>query len=207
MGDGCVRRYGDGNERPFVQVTNTSEKYLQHLSSEVFPVLSTEPTLFKTAEEAAKDARKSGFRTDAEASNYSTQYQWWTKSHPEIRTYGSWYSSGSKVFPESIKLTPTTLKHWFVGDGTFYNKGTRKRVTIALNNERENRQKIENMFEWAGFEDFTWTRCDNQSGHGGQAAMNLNKKGTKWFFRYIGDPLPGFERKWPDDRSELGLQR
>ena len=202
MGDGCLS--GRNSNRPFMEIKMTNDGYLHYLSSEVFPTLSKSPLICNTAEEQALSARESGFQSNADADNFSDLFALNIMAHPELSRYASWYSSGSKIFPEEIKLTPTTLKHWFVGDGAF--RKERATAEITLNNERDNCQKIESMFEWAGFEDFRWNRHELPRDKKDGAYIHFNQEGTKWFFRYIGDPLPGFKRKWPDDRSTLGIR-
>jgi len=194
MGDGYVSSNG---KNPYFKLSMTSKKYLTYLSSEVFPFLSTDVKIECTAEKSAKHARETGLNSDADVSNYSDVYRLFTRCHPELHQYREWYSSGSKAFPKEIKLTPTTLKHWYCGDGSFDEE--RSSARIYCSNERGEKDKVMDMFEWAGLEDFTWYRREEHRGWDDRVSVRFGKEGTKWFFRHIGDPLPGFEYKWPDD--------
>jgi len=202
MGDGNLHR---PSKEPAVRVKMISERYLNYLSENVFPLLSGNVRKDTKAEESAKHCRNTGFSPKAKPKNYSDLYSWRTMCHPGIQKYVKWYSSGSKVFPENIKLTPTTLKHWFISDGDFDQEKGRARIAAA--NERENQDKVSSLLRWAGFDDFGWSTYASQGNYGDAARIYFNKEGTKWFFRYIGNSLPGFEYKWPNNRSDLGLGR
>ena len=196
LGDGCVALQEE-SRHPYLIVACIEEDYLNYLSKNLFPLFSHDVTLSKTAEENAQIHRETGFRPNADAETYSDVYRWRTMAHPELHQYRDWYSSGSKVFPKDIKLTPTTLKHWYCGDGHFDAKSNY--ASITMSNERENYNKITKIFKWAGFEDFTWFRTEQSGEQKDKACIKFNREGTRWLFRYIGDPLPGFEHKWPDN--------
>jgi len=182
---------------PCVMTMMSTRTYLLHLSNKIFPVLSGGVSVGRTPQEGARAARQSGFRPDADAGNYSTMYQFRLFSHPGIEKYRNWYSTGKKVFPSDLELTPTSLKHYFVGDGTF--DETDHSVSICISNERDNRGKIVNMFERAGFTDFEWYRISRKEWKD-EAGVRFRKEGTENFFDYVGDPPPGFAYKWPEDR-------
>ena len=195
LGDGGVYTNSDGGN-PFLFVNMITPEYLNYLS-EMFSYLSTEPKLRKTAEQSAEETRKASLTGTADKEKHSDVYHWRVSANPELERWLKWYESGEKVFPENVKLTPTTLKHWYCGDGDFHVESGRAR--ISLSNERDNKKKIMDMFERAGFEDFTWCRSKSRGDYADSVRITFNKEGTKWFFRYIGNPLPGFEYKWPDD--------
>jgi len=186
MGDGTICR---GNHRPYISVSMVTKDYLQYLSDEVFPKISNGVRLRATAKELAKVSRESGFHEDAKEENYSDQYQWYSMSHPDLRRYEEWYSTGEKVFPEDINLTPAVLKQWFCGDG---NLKRGKTPRIAMYNERENRKKIESMFHEMGLTDFCWVESNKS------LVIQFNREDAERFFEYIGKPLPGFEYRWPE---------
>ena len=196
MGDGGITWSGR-RKAPQMQVKMIEENYLNYLSSDIFPILSGGVSIDMTAEEHAYSQRKHGGNPNAKTKNYNDSFNFCIMTHPGLIEYGKWYQNGGKTFPEDIELTPTTLKHYFVGDGHFNAHGN---VKIGLSNERENRDKIINMFRRAGFEDFAWDRYERGGDYKDGARVRFRKEGTKWFFRYIGDPLPGFEYKWPEHK-------
>jgi len=183
LGDGSIGRRISGN--PSVQVKMITEKYLQYIDQE-FGVLGLGVDKINTAKEQAELNRDSGFHTDAKEENYSDVYQWTTRRHPEFSTWEDWYSSGEKVWPHDIELTPTVLKHWYCGDGRYHNYSSDS-IQIATVNEINNETKIKDMFERQGFDarvSSAWIQFTNEE--------------SDRLWRYMGDPLPGFEYKWPE---------
>jgi len=116
-------------------------------------------------------------------------------SHPDLQKYVAWYSTGDKLFPKDLELTPTALKHYFAGDGCLC-EGLYARMSIC--NERSNKDKIAKIFETAGLTDFYWSENERKGEREGyKASIKFTAAGTENFFDYIGrDPLPGFEYKW-----------
>jgi len=187
MGDGSLVRE---TVSPSVNVIMTTKSYLQHLSTDCFPVCSGGVYLRFTSEEAAAQVRRSGWHDDAKAKDYSDIYQFTTMCHPELERYESWYLTGEKVFPENIELTPTSLKHWYVGDGCL-ERGKDPKITTC--NEFESKEKINSMFYKVGLTGFYWNEADK--------SIRFREEGTENFFNYVGrDPLPGFEYKWPEQQ-------
>jgi len=107
-----------------------------------------------------------------------------TITHPQLEKFASWYSSGDKIFPDDINMNPTILKHWYVTDG---NLNTGRYPSIRATNESENGEKIESYFNGTPL---------NTSFSSGTLRFPDSKDK---FFEYIGEPLPGFEYKWPDN--------
>ena len=186
MGDGYLRR---DKKNPSLEIAMTTKEYLTWLCEKVFPVCSGTVRLMRTARECAKRDRKSGFNPEADSKDYSDMYRWVTMSHPELNKYKNWYSSGSKTFPSNLALTPTVLKNWYCGDGSLHKE---KYPQITLNNESENKRKIESIFQTAGLTDFFWDKSRSNT------TVVFRKEGAENFFDYVGrDPLPGFEYKFP----------
>lgn len=195
MGDGSVDDKNDSRRNPRLRAAMTTKEYLKYLRDK-FPKTSKDLTVHQTDEQLAKRNHKNSFLQSSNAEDYKTQYKWQTISHPEISQYEEWYSSGEKVWPE-VKLTPTTLKHWYVCDGSFNNNEHRFYVELHCSNERKNKEKIERMFDCAGLEVSRW-RDDKQDSGRYKTSAILNNKESEDFFDYIGEPLPGFEYKWPN---------
>lgn len=111
-----------------------------------------------------------------------------------LSQYRDWYSGEDdrKRFPvKEIELTPTVLKMWYVCDGgisTGDRWNTKHYARISCQNEEDRKDSINSMFDDLPFEP-NWN-------DGGRFTFGL--EGSKRFWNYVGDPLPGFEHKWPD---------
>jgi len=194
MGDGCINKFSKGNPR--LKCCTISKNYLKYLDSE-FANLVNGVRLDRTAKDKAEENRRSGFGESAKEENYSELYEWNTVCHPELERFVEWYSSGKKQWPEEIKLTPITLKHWYCGDGSYHNSSTNNYITIAISNEYKNTDKISKMFErvnlpvpdrYSSYEN-TYGTIDCE--------LAFSTKNSKIIWEYMGKPLPDFEYKWP----------
>jgi len=185
-----------------MQTNMITEEYLEYLN-EIFEKFGTYVYLVKTAEELAQRNRDSGFQEDARAKNYSDQFHWRTISHPIISELTSWYDTGKKVWPNDIELTPTVLKHWFVGDGSFNDNQTSKYIQISLANEADNEDKVGSYFKNVGLpRPNRWHTYERKRGDGSVSCDAVwNKSESEELWEYMlsdghGIP-PGFEYKWP----------
>lgn len=107
-----------------------------------------------------------------------------TITHPGLSELALWYSSGQKVFPDNIQINETILKHWYVTDGTL---NTGRYPSIKVTNESENGEKIKSYFIDTPL---------NVSFSSGTLRFPDSKDE---FFEYVGEPLPGFGYKWPNN--------
>jgi len=196
MGDGCINT-GD-NQNPRIKCVMTSPKYLKHLDN-IFGCLGTGVSLKTTAKENANKSRDSGFSPDAEVKNYSDLYVWRSRRNPNLQKWADWYSTGKKVWPEDIELTPTVLKHWYCGDGCWDNQEYNNRIQISMANEIENQDKVNQMFENVGLpspHNYNISERKDESKRCG-AIWTVEQSHKLW--EYMGEPLPDFEYKWPSE--------
>lgn len=187
MGDGWVDR--DKNN-PRVSISVIKENYVRYLD-ERFGNLSSGIYLDETG---TKNAHRKG----DDPSNYNDIYRMQTICHPELDRYSKWYSSGEKVWPETIDLTSSVLKHWYVCDGHYKDTSGDDYITISMSNERKNTEKIEEYFNRKGLPVPSWQF--------GTSYLNGNKIPrciARWtvdesekLFEYMGESVPGFEYKW-----------
>lgn len=188
MGDGSLSR---DPETARIDVTMTSPKYLEYLD-DIFGWLSRGVNLRYTASECASNDRSSGFNPDAKEENYQDKYKWYTSCHPDFDEFRSWYSTDEKVFPNDLDLTPITLKHWYVGDGSLHKSS---QFRLSMPNEKGNENKIERLFSKSGLpKPLDWYG----SGEKHNSALWTHSDSAE-LFDYMGDPLPGFEYKWPEE--------
>lgn len=179
MGDASVNF---GTKNPLIQISVIEEEYLVYLDS-IFGILST-----GVSEE------------NRDTSSGNTIYRLNTRTLPDIYEFSQWYSSGKKVWPEDIELTPTVLKHLYVCDGNLDTHGNAKRIRIGMSNERENKEKVESMFSSAGFTVDRWDERERQIG-GFRCSAVFNKNQTEKMLEYMGKPIPGFSYKWGEKVS------
>ena len=104
-----------------------------------------------------------------------------------------WYSSGEKVFPNNIELSPKILRHWYVSDGSLSTNSLR--VSIGVHNERNRLQKVLQYFTDVGLP-------EPKTAEGKSVYLYWNKDDCVDFFNYIGrNPTEGFLWKWPKYRG------
>jgi len=186
MGDGCIC---DESKNPRLKVTNITKEYLEYLNS-LFGYFSTGYRVAKTPEESAS-IEKPNQINNPKVENYSKIYEWSTRSLPELKEF-DWYKTGKKVWPDNINLTPTCLKHWFCGDGTWNNSGYRNYISIAMNNESENTEKVTSYFENVDI-----PTPSNYAKTNGVCIAQFTTDDSKELWEYMGSPPSGFEYKWP----------
>jgi hypothetical protein len=190
MGDGCVEKR---NKNPNLQCQMISREYLKYLDRK-FGCFSRGVTLHRTSEEGYRMNKESGFSPNAVKKDYSDLYRWRSRSHPNLQEFSDWYSTGKKVWPEDIELTPTVLKHWYCGDGHWDNSDSHNRIKISMNNESENKNKVGNIFQDVGL---PRPSNYNESQRNCLAVFTADQSHRLW--EYMGDPLPDFEYKWPPE--------
>lgn len=194
MGDGCINK---GSNNPILQVNMTSPNYLEHLD-EQFGCLATGVKLRTTAAENAKTARDCGLDSNAKEENYSDQYLLTSRTHPDLQEFADWYSSGNKVWPEDIELTPTVLKHWYCGDGHLSNEKTSGCIKIGMSNEVKNTNKVDKMFRNVGLPaPSNYNIQKQQKSDNLYCIAQFTAEQSKQLCKYMGKPLPDFEYKWP----------
>jgi hypothetical protein len=194
MGDGSL---GRSNKNPRIRVKMISPNYLEYLD-ETFGCLGTDVTLKQTAAESAKQNRDSGFRPNAKEENYSDVYQWRTRSLPELHDF-NWYKTGKKVWPEWVPMTRTVLKHWYCGDGCFDNSSRQHSIVIGMSNEVENTDKVDKYFKRMGLPTPSNYSISKRKDGSKNCIAKFTQPASKKLWEYMGEPLPDFEYKWPEE--------
>lgn len=195
MGDGCVNKQA---KNPHIMCGMVSQNYLKYIDN-IFGCLGNGVSLHKTAKESAKQCKNRGFSPNAKEENYSDIYQWRSRSHPKLQKFADWYSTGKKVWPKDIKLTPTVLKHWYCGDGHWKNKDGDNYIIISMSNEVENQHKIDKMFENVGLptpSNYNISKQQKSNNKKCDAKWTVDQSKELW--DYMGKPLPDFYYKWPE---------
>jgi len=193
MGDGNV--YLTPSNTGKIRCIMVAKQYLEYLYDS-FDIVSSKVSISKTAEEKAKENRDSGFSPNAKEENYQDQYIWESKTHPYFTNLHNWYKSGEKIWPDNIQLTPTVLKHWYVGDGCANYKSGSNYITISAFNESENGEKVKKYFVDSGLPKPSLTHYERDFGEGMVLRFSVDDSEKLW--EYMGEPLDGFEYKWPE---------
>jgi len=193
MGDGCI---STANKHPYIKIEMISPNYLEHVADE-FGVLGGGVSIKRTAKMSARRDKNSKFNLGAKEENYSDLYGWQSMSHPELREFANWYSSGEKIWPDDIELTPTVLKHWYCGDGSWNNGRTNNYISISMANEIDNTEKVGKMLRNVGLP----TPSNYAVGERNDGSKTFDAQFTveqsELLWEYMGRPLPDFEYKWP----------
>lgn len=196
MGDGCIKVDSRKGHYANFQIEMITKPYLEWLS-DIFGVLSRGVRLKRTAEQHVERNIAREFDENASLDTYNDSYCLETTTHPRFSELRNWYEDGEKTFPYNIELNPTVLKHWYVCDGSLHQG---RDIKIAMSNERGNGEKIERYFSEQSLPTPRWEEHGRKGGSGG---INYRARWTKEesleLFEYMGEPLPGFEYKWPDN--------
>lgn len=188
MGDAYINRREGRNPR--LQMETANPTYLSYLD-ELFGCFSSRPPkMSRSAEEMSNRDTIKRF----EGSEYQDLYAWGTRSLPELKEWSNWYGSDGKVWPEDIFLAPETLKHWYVGDGSFHKEN--KLITIYLSKEGNNKKKVENYFKEVDLPEPIWETYERMDGSK-SIRIRWNLSGSKKLLNYMGEPPEGFDYKWP----------
>lgn len=209
MGDGAIQDKEMENQS--IKVNWSSKEQCQWLDEEL-GWMSTGVTLVQTAEEAAEKNGGTDFNgstVSSDPADWSDAYRVRARSHPFITEMTTgWYGDSGyekKVWPEDIYLSPTVLLLWFVGDGSYKNDGTNRRIAIALNNEEGNEEKIDQYFQRVDQpEPSNWYSSGSY-----RARWNIDQ--SKSLFEYMSQsplmddgPPRGFEYKFPEEYGGTG---
>ncbi len=195
MGDGCINR---ASKNPKIVSDMTSKNYLEYID-EIFGIFGRGVKIQRTAKESAKNSRESGFNLNAKEENYSDLWRWKSMCHPDLKAFAEWYETGNKVWPEDVELTPTVLKHWYCGDGCWHNNGSKNYITISMSNEIKNRQKVNSIFENVGLPSPSNYGISQRRNGSMKCNAEFTVDQSKELWEYMGEALPDFEYKWPEE--------
>lgn len=182
LGDGYIMR----NKNPRLRLSMTNHVFLEWIDEQFGVLASGGVTTHRKAAERAKRDRQTGFNPKATAEGYSDTYEWHTRGLPELQEFANWYDSGVKVPPDSLSLTPLTLKLWYVCDGSLeVGRLGQPRLKIAATDFIKRGVNVSGWFQRVGF-DPTITKTHIQFGH----------EASEQLLKYMGKPIPGFRNKW-----------
>lgn len=105
-----------------------------------------------------------------------------------------WYPNGEKQIPHDLVITPTILKSWYIGDGSYTKQqhGSGWQVEIACSFDREGKQRLTRQINHK-------TQIE---AHNTKAGILIMKETHQAFFKYIlsqePEVPPGYKYKFPD---------
>lgn len=188
MSDGWVEA-NSNKDKARVRIESSNLEYLewikQELSNYLFSSLSK-----KSSKGDEKEYNGVTIRNNSDTHQLDTIY------HPELLDYHKWYTVDGKCWPKNLKLTPLVLKNLYCGDGSWNNVGSNNHIQIAMSNEREEVEKVRAMFERVGLSISNFNIQERSNSFVCDAQPTKSESEKMW--EYMGEPLPGFEYKWPD---------
>lgn len=194
MADGSINN-GDTDQNPRfrIDLCESSKPYLEYLSEEVFPVITTDVRVGESGSDRVKRHREDGFNPQAKAENYSDMYYLQSRRLPWLDEYVDKFTGEWPC--EEIELTPTTLKHYYVGDGCWHTSGNHDSIMLSMKNQVENMDSVKSMFEEAGFPPSNIYVNEDGSGLK-DVSMAFGNDTSREMFEVMGSSLPGFGYKF-----------
>jgi len=174
LGDAYINEPKSGNSRLILKVCNEDfckwvDKNLGWLSCGV-----------SKRQSAAEIAER--FDGATEESVLGPAYAVTTRRHPFFNSLRKWYSSGSKRFPDDLKLTSTSACMWYVCDGSLHQDG---RAQIFSHDESDRSDYLISLFKEHEF---------NPNISGSNIYFSVDE--TPKFLEWVGPPVKGYEYKW-----------
>lgn len=119
-----------------------------------------------------------------------TQYRLETRNYRCLKDLrDSWYPSGEKTVPDGFEITPISLRHWYIGDGSRSEGGY---VIYAYNFEGDQLQRLVDQLA----ENYIEATANN-------GVLRVRDAWVSDFFDYMAPPPPEVESvygyKWPDN--------
>lgn len=190
MGDATVYNHKKDSEKCSLKWSMINEEFMKWLDKNIGYITLGKYEIYRTPEESARVTVQSGLAEEANPENYNTMYRNMTRTHPDFNWFGEWYDkNGNKKFPlEEIELTPLTLKVWYICDGDLSKGNPTHRPRITCTNEKD---RIEEIVDF--IEDESGLNPYGTS----EGRVLFGSEESEKFFDYVGEPLPGFEYKWP----------
>ena len=123
-------------------------------------------------------------------------YKYNSRAYKELSfIYKQWYPDGKKIVPKDIKLTPLTIKQWYIGDGSLiHQKGRNPHIVLCTCgfNIPDVNWLIEKLIELG----IKATRQISRN------IIYISKDSTKKFLNYIGKcPVSCYQYKWALERK------
>jgi hypothetical protein len=185
MGDGTIVNK-DSDRDPQIAVRSVESNFLEHLNESLGYL--TCGIHERDSETVETEHGLAWYDEHDIEPNFQDQYTLYGRSHPGLEQWAEWYSGGSKSFPTDLDLTPTVIKYWFVGDGTVQRKQRDDfpRIQITSKNEKDRLGWLCSLFDNYGLNPTPYSD-----------RIDFTPTESRRLYGLMGDPVPGFEYKWP----------
>lgn len=133
---------------------------------------------------------QSGYIRKREPNPGAYSYHYTSKSYNELKDFHTrWYPNGKKIVPKDLKLTPVTLRQWYVGDGSlFANQNGIKSIRLYSCGFTD--AEVYFLTKLLKGLNIIATKCANN-------CINISTKSVKGFLDYIGKcPVYCYQYKW-----------
>lgn len=173
MGDADIRN-DPGTSKPCYRLRTIQPDYIEYVGDQLQP-------------------HTSSITVAIERDEYDDVWGVRTIRSPVFNEFRAWYDEKTPVYPDDIELTPVVMKHWFACDGT---REEYDAASIKTVNEATSQEKIGAMFERAGID----VGGLHQYTSNGEEKCNIHfgVDEAEELWEYMGEPVPGYEYKWPD---------
>lgn len=178
--DGCIAYHKNDSLKFWFGQTSRNAEY-------VFYVANLFGFKDKVKTRARFDTRYNKYNCSAEMKAFTSSFLW--------SYYNRWYPNKIKVIPQDFKITPLSLRHLYLGDGSI--RKSYNQMIICTDSFKK--VDIENIFMQQLFElGLSPTIFISQKD---KPRVNIsNKKSIELFFEYIGKcPVECFKYKWPPE--------
>lgn len=182
MGDACIEDRGK-SARMTMQVTN--KQFLEWVD-EKLGWLSNGVKKYYTSDEQKERVSKTDTLEIQDHHQFETPFDLKTTSNPYFKELRSWYDSGEKTFPESLKLTPLKAKMWYCCDGSLIKSETqRPHARFYTKNESGRLGVLVGYFRKCGLD-----------AHEYEGSVGFTADETVELLDWMGTPPSGMEYKW-----------
>lgn len=185
LSDGCINNSNNGKNY-FWTHTSINEDYIDYIISETNLNLSK------------KFNKEKEFYYKNKKYKSKKNFYFKSKSSVSFTNYKKlWYKNRIKVVPENIKITPTVLLHWYLGDGSISRENGITLCTDSFSSESINYL----MYELSNLKFLPMLNYLNNR-------IIIPNKRVKEFLNLIGNcPVKSFEYKWETFISESYINR
>lgn len=164
MGDATLNTQ---SQYPRLEIGVTEKRYLEDLQQSY-------PRIFNSITHQPRGGHASDFYTMP------------TVPHPQFFEFKNWYSSGEKVFPSDVNLTPTVLKHWYCTDGGLRWPSNGGNGNACIYCKSQDLDQIKRYFDDTPFD-------PNMTG---SDTIYFDSDDTPKLLGWMGPPPDGFRYKW-----------
>lgn len=173
----------------------TNEEYLEHLALQFSSLYTTGVSFMCSGEKNHEYLMKSFDRT-TKPEDCKDIYTLSTFTHWQLEEYWDLFGGGEASWPDDIGLNSEIFKHWFVHDGCKIEHENSNNPIICIDfSKEEDNDKVHSYFSHLPV-DPAFFNCNCTS------RLQFGVKESSWLWKWMGNPLPGFERKWPDNWND-----